>query len=120
MLRGVRGAITVSANQAELLQAAVRQLIEVLIRSNGITVDKIVSVFFTITPDLTALNPAKAARQVFPEWSTVPMLCSQEPMIENMPIFCIRILIHWDSPYNHILPIPAYLGEARRLRPDLF
>lgn len=119
MLRGVRGAITVSQNQAQAIRDAVAELIETLLAQNTITTDGIVSVFFTVTPDLTALNPARAIRESRADWRQVPMLCAQEPVIDGMLPRCIRVLIQWQAADGSPPPMPAYLGEARGLRPDL-
>jgi chorismate mutase len=119
MLRGVRGAVSVPENQGEAIQEAVKNLIEALLEANRIRSEEIVAVFFTVTPDLTALNPARAIRMVRDDWSNVPMLCSQEPVIEGMLPRCIRVLLQWhpsDASHHHA---PVYLGEARQLRPEL-
>ncbi len=119
MLCGVRGAISIPENQADTIRSGVQSLIEALIERNNIETSRIVSVFFTVTPDLTSLNPAKAIREVRGDWQGVPMLCAQEPVIEGMLPRCIRVLIQWHAPEGFQNPKPAYLGEAVQLRPDL-
>jgi chorismate mutase len=119
MFYAVRGAVTVSANQPQLIQEAVRELIETLLNYNKIEVAQIVDVFFTSTPDLTTLNPAKAIRECRPDWQHVPMLCSQEPMMEDTLPLCIRVLIQWESSETIKRRYPVYLGDAKQLRPDL-
>lgn len=119
MLCAVRGATTAQNNSADAIETAVSTLIETLINRNEIAIDRIVSVFFTITPDLTALNPARAIRTTRSDWKNVPMLCSQEPQTEGMLPRCIRVLIQWDSEHPERVATPAYLGEASQLRPDL-
>ncbi len=118
MLRGVRGATTVTENQASLIQSAVSELIQELLTRNHIQVDRIIGVFFTVTPDLDALNPAKAIRNARSDWASVPMLCMPEaPMAETLP-HCIRVLIQWDAAGDSNGPIPVYLSTAKQLRPD--
>jgi len=119
MLLGVRGAVTVAENEASAIHHAIKQLLETLLYKNQIHADQIASVFFTITPDLTVLNPAQAAREVLIDWQTVPMVCSQEPIIKGMLPKCIRILIQWHNDQPNVSPTPVYLGEAQQLRPDL-
>jgi chorismate mutase len=119
MLHGVRGAVTVAENEASAIHHALKQLLETLLYKNQITVGRIASVFFTVTPDLTAINPARAARETMSDWKNVPMLCSQEPMVEGMLPKCIRILIQWHADQPDFHPTPVYLGETQQLRPDL-
>jgi chorismate mutase len=119
MMRSVRGATTVSKNDAAEIKAAVEELVETLLSKNHISVDAIVSVFFAVTPDLSALNPASAIRQVRSDWQYVPMLCTQEPITDGMLSHCIRLLIQWNTLDTNTLPTPVYLGNARSLRPDL-
>ena len=57
--RGIRGAISVEANGAESIVTATRQLLENIVSANGVAVDDLVSIIFTVTPDLDAAYPAR-------------------------------------------------------------
>jgi chorismate mutase len=73
--------------------------------------------FFTVTPDLTAAYPAKAARQM--GWGSVPLMCAQEiPVIGSLPL-CIRVLLTWNTPLTQKDIKHIYLNKAIVLRPDL-
>jgi chorismate mutase len=117
MFRGVRGATTVAANNADLIVSAARELLGALIDANDIHEDHVASVIFTTTPDLTAAYPAKAARIV--GWTQTALLgCQEMDNPDGLPR-CIRVLIHWNtdkalSEINHV-----YLNGAESLRPDL-
>jgi chorismate mutase len=117
-VRGVRGAITVKADEPEEILAATRQLLSAIVQANpSLQPDDLASVFFTVTDDLHSTYPAQAARQL--GWVNVPLMCMQEiPVPGGLPR-CIRVLLHWNTE----LPQPAvhhiYLEEAVRLRPDL-
>ena len=52
--RGVRGAIGVDANEADAIVAATRELLERIVAANGLAVEDVASVVFTVTPDLDA------------------------------------------------------------------
>lgn len=120
MLYAVRGAVSVPENRAEAIQSSVKELIEALLAQNAIQAERVVSLFFTVTPDLTALNPARALRESLAGWQAVPMLCLQEPITEGMLERCIRVLIQWEAPGEHRESVvPVYLGKAKSLRPDL-
>jgi chorismate mutase len=117
-LRAVRGAIQVTKNEVLAIEDAVRRLCGELFSQNPlITDDSAVSVMFTLTSDLTALNPATAMRKAFPSVH-IPLFCMQEPTVQDMLPRTIRIMIQFyaqkDIGIHHV-----YLDGARRLRPDL-
>lgn len=116
MLYGVRGAVTAEANTPEAIASATRRLLDALTRANRLSPEEIVAAWFTATPDLTAAFPATVAREM--GWDQVPMLCAQEiPVPQSLP-HCIRVLL-LVQPRRPFRPVPVYLGEAQRLRPDL-
>ena len=113
-MRGIRGATQVSANTVPAIEEAVVELCQEIEKRNEIRPADIVWAIFTVTHDLDADFPARAARVA--GWSEVPMICSREiPVPGSMPL-CIRVLLHVDSdgPRNHV-----YLRGAQALRPDL-
>jgi chorismate mutase len=70
-----------------------------------------------MTPDLHAVFPAVAARQI--NWHMVPLFCTQELDIEGALPQCIRVLIHWNTTLSAKDIRHSYLREATKLRPDL-
>ena len=101
----------------EAMEEAVAELCRALTEANGITQDDIVWAMFTVTYDLDADFPARAAR-VAGGWDRVPMICSREiPVPGSLPL-TVRVLVHVDSgrpaDAKHV-----YLRGARVLRPDL-
>ena len=117
-IRGIRGAITVAADEPDLVLQATRELLEEVLAENvGMQPDDIASAIFTVTDDLTSTFPAQAARQM--GWDMVPMLCAREiPVPSSLPRV-IRVLVHWntDIPQSEIKHV--YLRDAVKLRPDL-
>lgn len=115
--RGVRGATTVDHNEAKAILNATRELLEAMVSANGIQQEDLSSVMFTMTPDLDADFPAKAARQM--GWTTVPLLDAREIPVPGSLNRCIRVLMHWntDKAQNDIEHL--YLRGAQSLRPDL-
>jgi len=115
--RGIRGATSVDANDADTIIAATHELLERIVAANDLSVEDLASVIFTATPDLDAAYPARAAREL--GWVSTPLLCMQEmAVVGNLPR-CIRVLVLWntDRPPDQIRHV--YLGGARALRPDL-
>ncbi len=116
-MRGIRGAITVEKNEREQILTAAGNLLEAIIEANNINREEIVSIIFTMTSDLNKVYPAVAAREL--GYTDVPLLCYQELAVENSLPRCIRIMlyINRDCELDKIKHI--YLGEAKKLRPDL-
>jgi chorismate mutase len=117
MLRGVRGATTIDANDAIQIAERTRELLVVLMESNGMNPEEIASAIFTVTEDVDAAFPAVAARPL-PGWDEVPLLCSREILVPGSLSRCIRVLIHWntDRPPAEIRHV--FIRGARRLRPE--
>jgi chorismate mutase len=116
-MRGIRGATQIEANTVKAMEDGVAELCRALSESNRIAQDEIVWAIFTVTHDLDADFPARAAREVG-GWSKVPMICSREIPVPGSLPRTIRVLIHVDSgtpaDARHV-----YLRGARVLRPDL-
>lgn len=117
LVRGIRGATTVSANTREAILEATKELLTAMLQANEIEVDSIASAFFTATPDLNAEFPALAARQM--GWTDVALLCGHEMNVPGSLPMCLRVLLHvnTDKPASQIRHI--YLRGARVLRPDI-
>ena len=115
--RGIRGAITVEANTADEMLFATHILLEHIVTANELIFDDVASVIFTTTPDLDAVCPAVAARKM--GWVHAPLLCMQEMAVPGSLPKCIRVLIHWNTDRAPKEIQHVYLGEARKLRPDL-
>ena len=114
----VRGAVALkeSKNESSIMIKALRELFDALILKNNFTSDNIVSIQLTQTSDLTKMNAAAALRQAKPEYGSVALFCSLEPVIENSLPRTVRVLVTWrgEGPVT-----PVYTGEASSLRPDL-
>lgn len=117
-IRGVRGAITVPADQSDLILEATRELLEAILKANdGMDPEDIASVFFTATPDLVSTFPAQGARQM--GWGLVPMICAVEIPVPGSLPRVIRVLVHWNTDCDQSAITHVYLREAVKLRPDL-
>ncbi len=114
---GLRGAITVEADRADLVRAATRELLEELVARNGLEQDDIVSAIFSVTTDLVSEYPASGAREL--GWADVPLLCTTEiPVPGGLPRV-IRVLLHVEPADPRDRWHPVYLRGASVLRPDL-
>jgi chorismate mutase len=116
-IRGIRGATTVSANTAGEILAATAELLRAIVAANSLAPEDVACVTFTVTPDLDAAFPARAAREL--GWQHVPLLDACEIPVPGSLPRCIRALLLWntDTPQADIVQI--YLRDAQTLRPDL-
>ena len=116
--RGIRGAITVQADQPELILAATQELLGAILRANaGLQAEDIASALFTTTDDLVSVHPALAARQM--GWEHVPMMCAREIPVPGSLPHCVRVLVQWNTERAQTAIKHVYLREAVSLRPDL-
>jgi chorismate mutase len=113
--RGIRGATTVERNDRDQILAATRELLEVLVRLNGLRPDDVAYVWFTVTPDLDAEFPAFAAREI--GWTEVPLMCGREIPVPGAIAGCIRVLIDWNTARSQREIRHAFLHRAKELRP---
>lgn len=117
MVRAIRGAITVENNSADEILAATEKMLKTIIDENNLKIDDMISMLFSLTTDLDAVFPARAARNM--GIVDVPLMCMSEIPIDGALEKCVRILLHVNSDkslkeINHV-----YLGGAVVLRPDL-
>jgi chorismate mutase len=115
-LRGIRGATVAESNTSPAILTATTELLREMMRANSVDPADIASIFFSVTSDLNAEFPAKAAREL--ELTNTALFCLTEIPVPGSLDRCLRILIHFntDKPQAQIRHI--YLGEAIQLRPD--
>ncbi len=99
-----------------MAEAVTELLSEILVR-NGVSLDELVSIFFTATPDLHSAFPAAAARGI--GLADVPLMCAQELDITGAMEKVIRVMLHvqTDTPRSEIKHV--YLRGAEALRKDI-
>jgi chorismate mutase len=117
-IRGIRGATSITADQADLVYKATQELLTAILTENpDLRLEDIGSALFTVTEDITSAYPAMAARKM--GWEHVPMLCVREIPVKDSLQLCIRVLIHWNTELTQKEIQHVYLRGARVLRPDL-
>ncbi len=115
-IRGIRGATVAQADTPAAIRAATRELLQALVEANELALDDIASVIFTVTGDLTAEAPARAAREL--GWEAAAMLCMPEMAVAGGLARCIRVLVHWNTDRRPDEIRHVYLHAAAQLRPD--
>jgi len=114
---GIRGATTVVDNEGIEILSNTKELLVEMLKVNEVEIEDIVSVFFTVTKDITKVYPAVAAREI--GITNAGLMCMAELDIENSKRKCIRILIHADIDKVQKDIRHVYLKDAKDLRPDL-
>lgn len=113
--RGVRGAITVSANNKKGILAATKKLLTKMAKANKIETKDIAAIFFTTTPDLDAEFPAAATREL--GWPyNLALLCGHEMNVPGALPRCLRILMLVNTERGSHEITHVYLGEANKLK----
>jgi chorismate mutase len=115
-LHGIRGATTVDRNDPDEILAATDELLRALIEANELQPDDIVSALFTVTRDLDAAFPARAAEEF--GWNIVALLHATEIPVPGSLPKCIRLLVHAYTARSRAEIKHCYLRGATVLRPD--
>lgn len=116
VVRAVRGATSVDEDTPEAILESTAELLTEVLARNGLATDDLISMIFTMTPDLVSEFPALAARHA--GLTTIPLLCASEIPVPGSLGKCIRLLLHCTVPDDRAIH-HVYLRDARRLRPDL-
>ncbi|MFV2174235.1 chorismate mutase [Actinomadura sp. LOL_016] len=116
-VRAVRGATQIDADERDQILAATTELVSEVMGRNGLTTDDVISVIFTVTPDITAEFPALAARKL--GFHEVPLLCATEIGVPHALPLVIRLMAHieTDKPRSDVQHV--YLRGATALRLDI-
>uniref|UniRef100_UPI00388FAC9F chorismate mutase n=1 Tax=Radiobacillus sp. PE A8.2 TaxID=3380349 RepID=UPI00388FAC9F len=118
MIRGIRGATTVSENTSELIIENTKKLIEEMAELNSVHPEDIASVMISATADIDADFPAKSLRMI-EGWKYVPVMCMRELDVNNSLERCIRIMMTVNTTLTQHAIQHVYHNEAIKLRPDL-
>jgi len=118
MIRGVRGAITISKNEASEILEQTRRLVLQMAKENDIDPDEVASVIVSTTTDISAAFPAKAVRTI-DGWTYVPVMCTHEMDVPGSMPLCIRVMMHVNTKLAQDKIQHVYMNEAVKLRPDL-
>lgn len=115
-LGAIRGATTVDEDDAAAVRTATVELLQRIADLNGLKTADIISVIFTVTPDLRSEFPAHAARKL--GWNDVALLCTMEIPVPGAIARCIRVLLHVETSLPRARLRHVYLHGARELRPE--
>ncbi|MBC7291196.1 MAG: chorismate mutase [Actinotalea sp.] len=116
-VRAIRGATQLDRDEREHLFQRTAELVREVLAANDLSVDDLVSILFTCTPDLRSDFPAAAAREM--GMGDVPLMCAVEIDVPEALPRVVRLMAHvnLDRPRTQIRHV--YLHGATVLRKDL-
>lgn len=114
-LHALRGAVC-CRNDAEEIRERVAELYGELLRLNGLSEEDLVSLIFSVTKDLTAVNPAAALRKSG-RAADLALFSVQESEADGCPTGIVRVLAHCYLKTGRV-PTHVYIRGAETLRPD--
>jgi chorismate mutase len=113
----IRGAIQVDADERDAILEGTAELVAEVMSRNDLTTDDVISVLFTVTPDLRAEFPALAARKT--GFHAVPLMCATEIPVPGAMPRVVRLMAHVDSDRSRSQIQHVYLRGAAALRLDI-
>ncbi len=116
-VRAIRGAVQVDADDRDAILEATAELVTSVLNRNDLTPDDVISVLFTVTPDLTAEFPALAARKI--GFHAVPLMCSTEIPVRGAMPRVVRLMAHVETELTRAQIQHVYLRGAAALRLDI-
>lgn len=116
-VRAIRGATQLDLDERSHLFERTAELVREVLRANELSVDDLVSIIFTCTPDLRSDFPAAAAREM--GMGDVPLMCAVEIDVPGALPRVVRLMAHanLDRPRSDVQHV--YLHGATVLRRDL-
>jgi chorismate mutase len=116
-VRAIRGATQLDVDEREHLLERTAELVRAVLEANDLGSEDLISILFTVTPDLHSEFPAVAGRQI--GLTDVPLMCMQEIAVPHALPRVVRMMLHTESLRSREKIQHVYLHGAVALRPDL-
>ena len=116
-VRAIRGATQLEVDEREHLLERSAELVRAVLEANDLESEDLISILFTVTPDLHSEFPAVAGRQI--GLTDVPLMCMQEIDVPHALPRVVRMMVHAESARSRDKIQHVYLHGAVALRPDL-
>lgn len=116
-VRAIRGATQLEVDEREHLLERSVELVRAVLEANEVESEDLISILFTVTPDLQSEFPAVAGRQI--GLTDVPLMCMQEIKVPHALPRVVRMMVHAESELSRDKVQHVYLHGAVSLRPDL-
>ncbi|GEN56687.1 chorismate mutase AroH [Halolactibacillus alkaliphilus] len=118
MIRGIRGATTVSSNEQTEIYEKTKNLLDAIVSTNNIEPEDVAHVLVSVTDDINQAFPARPIREK-EGWTYVPVMCMKEIDVPNGLPYCIRLMLTVNTDQKQTDIVHIYQEEAVKLRPDL-
>lgn len=112
----IRGATTVAKDEKIEISSAVKELLEEIFSANKLEKSEVRCIVFSLTTDIHAFHPAKAAREC--GYDFAPLFACLEPDIDGGLPLCIRIMIFIETNDKRVMK-HIYQKGAKILRTDI-
>ena len=112
----IRGATTVAKDEKIEISSAVKELLEEIFSANKLEKSEVRCIVFSLTTDIHAFHPAKAAREC--GYDFAPLFACLEPDIDGGLPLCIRTMIFTETSYKRVMK-HIYQKGAKILRTDI-
>ncbi|MFK4085097.1 chorismate mutase [Kribbella sp. NPDC020789] len=116
-VRAIRGATQLDVDEREHLLERSAELVKAVLEANDLDSADLISILFTVTPDLCSEFPAVAGRQI--GLTDVPLMCMQEIAVPHALPRVVRMMVHTETERSRDKIQHVYLHGASALRPDL-
>ena len=116
VISALRGAIQIDDDLPALVLDGTRELVATVLTCNHLDIADIISILFTMTPDLRSAFPAAGAREL--GLHDVPLMCATEIAVPGALPRVIRLMAHVESAMPRSAVRHVYLRGAAALRPD--
>ena len=116
-VRAIRGAIQIDVDDRDAILEGTAELVTEVMTRNDLTPDDVISVLFTVTPDLTSEFPALAARKL--GFHAVPLMCATEIPVRRAMPRVVRLMAHVETDRTRAQIQHVYLRGAAALRLDI-
>ncbi len=112
----IRGATTIDKDEKSEISLAVKELLDEVFSINELRKEEVKCIVFSLTTDIHAFHPAKAAREC--GYDFAPLFACTEPEIDGGLPLCIRVMI-FTEPENKKEIKHIYQKGAKTLRKDI-
>lgn len=116
-VRAFRGATQLDRDERDHMLDSVEELVGAMLEQNEVAHDDLISLLFTVTPDLHCEFPAVAARRL--GLGDVPLICAQEIDVAGALPRVVRVMLHAESSRPRADVRHVYLRGASVLRLDI-
>lgn len=111
----IRGATSLHEDAEDEIKSSVKELLDEIFAKNHLRKEQVKAFIFSLTTDIHAYHPAKAARES--GYDFAPLFTATEPEIKGGLKLCIRLMLLIEADLS--APKHVYQRGAKTLRKDI-